>query len=164
MGDNENMEEKRYDVQAVKNRLAEYREVASEIDNQLERLDRLSEKMCSVGSPQITDMPRNPSPSNDRMMSQIVMKMELEEEVSELIRSHEEERKAIEAILKKLKKSDERAVIRMRYLDLENWSDVCFVLYGGNEGYYEKESSYMRRLMLVHGRALLAMAKVIEEE
>lgn len=163
MGDIENDEGKRYDVQSVKDRLTDFRNMNREIDNEIERLDRLQSKMYSVGSPQITDMPRSSSPSNDKMTSIVARKMELEEKIKEMIRSQEEERKKLEDIINRIKKPDERAVIRMRYLDIEDWSDVCFTLYGGNDRYEEKEQSYMRRLMLVHGRALLCMAKIIEE-
>ena len=53
------MEEKRYDVAAVKERLNEYREKERDIDNQIERLVRLVTKMSSVGAQTITDMPRS---------------------------------------------------------------------------------------------------------
>ena len=51
------MEEKRYDVAAVKERLNEYREKERDIDNQIERLVRLVTKMSSVGAQTITECP-----------------------------------------------------------------------------------------------------------
>ena len=61
------MEEKRYDVAAVKERLNEYREKERDIDNQIERLVRLVTKMSSVGAQTITDMPRSPGADGDRI-------------------------------------------------------------------------------------------------
>ena len=61
------MEEKRYDVAAVKERLNEYREKERDIDNQIERLVRLVTKMSSVGAQTITDMPRSPGSDGDSL-------------------------------------------------------------------------------------------------
>lgn len=61
------MEEKRYDVAAVKERLNEYREKERDIDNQIERLVRLVTKMSSVGAQTITDMPRSQGTDGDRI-------------------------------------------------------------------------------------------------
>ena len=52
------MEEKRYNVTAVKDRLNSYRENARDIDNEIERLERLISKMSGVGAQVISDMPR----------------------------------------------------------------------------------------------------------
>ena len=75
------MDEKQYDVEAVKTRLYEYRDIAKEIDSQSERLERLKAKMYGVGAQAITDMPRTPSPDFDRMAGLIQQKEELEKEI-----------------------------------------------------------------------------------
>ena len=139
------MEEKRYDVAAVKERLNEYREKERDIDNQIERLVRLVTKMSSVGAQTITDMPRSQGTDGDRIGKLVAEKEEL-----------------IEAILSKLKHSDERAVIRIRYHDRESWSTVAEVIFGNVEDYLDREGTYIRRVHKIHGSALLNMAKIME--
>ena len=83
------MEEKRYDVAAVKERLNEYREKERDIDNQIERLVRLITKMSSVGAQTITDMPRSPGSDGDSIGKLVAEKEELEAD----IRSDEQDQK-----------------------------------------------------------------------
>ena len=124
------MEEKRYDVAAVKERLNEYREKERDIDNQIERLVRLVTKMSSVGAQTITDMPRSQGTDGDRIGKLVAEKEELEADIRSDERDQKEEWSKIEAILSKLKHSDERAVIRIRYHDRESWSTVAEVIFG----------------------------------
>lgn len=157
------MEEKKYDVESVKNRLVEYRERERDIDNQIERVERLEMKMTSIGSPVISDMPKAASPSHDKIGSMIAQKEELEICIREDIQKQEKERAEIEIILKQLKHSDERAVIRMRYFDGASWNDVVDMLFGGKTDFLGKEDTYLRRTHKIHGSALLNMAIFIEE-
>lgn len=156
------MEEKRYDVAAVKERLNEYREKERDIDNQIERLVRLVTKMSSVGAQTITDMPRSQGTDGDRIGKLVAEKEELEADIRSDERDQKEEWSKIEAILSKLKHSDERAVIRIRYHDRESWSTVAEVIFGNVEDYLDREGTYIRRVHKIHGSALLNMAKIME--
>ena len=51
-------EEKHYDVEAVKQRLIDLRDLRREIENQSERLERLETKLVGVGAQALTDMPK----------------------------------------------------------------------------------------------------------
>ena len=157
------MEEKRYDVAAVKERLNEYREKERDIDNQIERLVRLVTKMSSVGAQTITDMPRSQGTDGDRIGKLVAEKEELEADIRSDERDQKEEWSKIEAILSKLKHSDERAVIRIRYHDRESWSTVAEVIFGNVEDYLDREGTYIRRVHKIHGSALLNMAKIMED-
>lgn len=156
--------EPRYDTDAVKYRLIEYRENERDIENQLERLDRLELKLRSIGSPVFSDMPKSPSPSQDRMADMIARKVDLENEIRDAVAEQKKEREAIESILKKLRHSDERAVIRMRYFDGVSWYAVSDMLFGGKDDFLDKEDTYLRRSHKIHGSALLNMAIIIEGE
>ena len=81
------MDEKRYDVNAVKERLNQYREKERDIDNQIERLERIVSKMTGAGAQVITDMPRAPSVSTDRMAELVGQKEELEASIREAVKS-----------------------------------------------------------------------------
>jgi len=156
------VEEKRYDVQAVKDRLNAYREGEREIETQTEVLDRLVSKLEGVGAKIITDMPRSPSPPTDRMTDLIAQKIELEEMIAEDIAFQTAERREISGVLKKLKSADEKAVIRFRYMIGMNWLDVTNAMFGTLPDYLDKELSYQRRVQKIHGRALLHMATIMD--
>ena len=157
------MEEKQFDTDAIKEWLNDYRETERDIDNQVERLDRLDMQMTSISSPVITDMPRNPSPVYDRAAAVVAKKVDLENEIREAIQSQKRKRELIEDILKHLRSSDERGVIRIRYLDRASWYEVTDVLFGGREDYLNKEETYLRRVHKIHGSALQHIAQYVSE-
>ena len=127
------MDEKQYDVAAVKRRLNRYREKERDIDTQIERLGRLETRLTGIRSPVISDMPKSHGAVDD------------------------------EDVLDTLTKSDEKAVIRVRYHDRESWSAVSKILFGKRKDFSEKEESYLRRVHKLHGAALVNLARAIEE-
>lgn len=156
-------EEKHYDVEAVKQRLIDLRDLRREIENQSERLERLETKLVGVGAQAPTDMPKSPSPSNDRISDLMQQKFDLEEDIRATLEHRRRERMFFEKIIRRLKRSDERAVIRSRYLDGASWGDVVDLLYGDEEDLLEREDMYRKRVFKLHGRALLSMAQYIED-
>ena len=156
-------EEKHYDVEAVKQRLIDLRDLRREIENQSERLERLETKLVGVGAQALTDMPKSPRPSNDRISDLMQQKFDLEEVIRATLEHRRRERMFFEKIIRRLKRSDERAVIRSRYLDGASWGDVVDLLYGDEEDLLEREDMYRKRVFKLHGRALLSMAQYIED-
>lgn len=156
-------EEKHYDVEAVKQRLIDLRDLRREIENQSERLERLETKLVGVGAQALTDMPKSPSQSNDRISDLMQQKFDLEEDIRATLEHRRRERMFFEKIIRRLKRSDERAVIRSRYLDGASWGDVVDLLYGDEEDLLEREDMYRKRVFKLHGRALLSMAQYIED-
>lgn len=156
-------EEKHYDVEAVKQRLIDLRDLRREIENQSERLERLETKLVGVEAQALTDMPKSPSPSNDRISDLMQQKFDLEEDIRATLEHRRRERMFFEKIIRRLKRSDERAVIRSRYFDGASWGDVVDLLYGDEEDLLEREDMYRKRVFKLHGRALLSMAQYIED-
>lgn len=60
--------------------------------------------------------------------------------------------------------ASKRAVLVMRYLDLMEWEEVNNVLFGGEEGFYYKEDSYLRRTFYIHGEALEKLSAILEAQ
>ena len=108
-------------------------------------------------------MPKSPSPSNDRISDLMQQKFDLEEDIRATLEHRRRERMFFEKIIRRLKRSDERAVIRSRYLDGASWGDVVDLLYGDEEDLLEREDMYRKRVFKLHGRALLSMAQYIED-
>ena len=157
------MEEKRYDIETVKARLYDYRESARDLETQQERLEKLKSKMIGMGAQVLTDMPKAHNQGADRLADLIQQKDEIEANISGLVEYRRKERRFIESIVRHMKKSDERSVIRVRYIDNESGNDVVDVIFGGREDLLEKADIYLRRVYKLHGEALVEMAKYIED-
>lgn len=131
------------------------------------QLEAYSQALASHGiTPQrkhILHMPKSPSPSNDRISDLMQQKFDLEEDIRATLEHRRRERMFFEKIIRRLKRSDERAVIRSRYLDGASWGDVVDLLYGDEADLLEREDMYRKRVFKLNGRALLSMAQYIEE-
>lgn len=145
----------------VKKMLTDYRDSEREIDLQCERLDALETKLYSVGSPEITDMPRNPSPSNDRVTILVDRHMKLKDRISELCADRDKQRNYLEDVISKVASPDQRATIRMHYLDGYKWDTVTEMIFGTEDDFDERRDSFARRVMILHGQALQQMADII---
>ena len=99
-------------TQRIKDRLAAYTAMLRDIDNQLERLDRMEMTMASPPGPDLTGMPRGSGTPSDRTGMMVERKMELEEQIDRLKAEEKQERNAIEGLILQLSDPDERAVIR----------------------------------------------------
>lgn len=147
----------------MKERLEAYREKELEIDRQVERLERLNSKIEGVGAQVITDMPHSPNTIGDRVGEMIGAAAELERSIEKAIEDQRNEKNAIESILKCLRRSDEKSVIRIRYFDMESWNMVNKIMFGYRDDFAEKEESYKRRAYRAHDAALLNMTLILEE-
>ena len=112
-------------TQRIKDRLAAYTAMLRDIDNQLERLDRMEMTMAAPPGPDLTGMPRGSGTPSDRTGMMVERKMELEEQIDRLKAEEKQERNAIEALILRLSDPDERAVIRLRYFDRADWESTC---------------------------------------
>ena len=146
----------------VKDLLRRYTAMLRNIDNQYARLDRLAVKIEAPPGPDLTGMPRGQGTPTDRTGMMVARKLELEEQIKESIAEERRENAAIERMIRKLDNPDERAVIRLRYFDRAGWDEIAGALFGDRQDYLDKEETYQKRTFRLHGRALLALAKVAE--
>ena len=157
------MEEKQYYVDAVREWLDQYLDTEKEIDGQIERLERLESRMQGISAQVLTGMPRSPSASTDRMADMLSQKEELEQEIKDAVSQQGLVRTKIETILKRSCKSEEKSVIRMRYIDRSEWKEVLDMMYGGKPDFLDREDSYERRMYRKHDSAILNMARYLED-
>jgi len=149
--------------QTIKERLKEYTAMLREIDNQIERLERMEATMTSSSGPNLTGMPRASGNTSDRVAIQVARKIELEETIKKAIEEERKEREAIEIMVQQIKKPDERAVIRLRYFDRAEWPEICKILFGESEDFDVNTDNYMRKTFRIHGTALISLAEVAGE-
>lgn len=151
-------------TQRIKDRLAHYTAMLREIDNQIERLDRMEMTMTAPSGPDLSGMPRGSGTPSDRTGMMVERKMELEEQIANARAKEKQERNAIEAMILQLADPDERAAIRLRYFDRADWESICGVLFGDRRDYVERVDAYQNRTYKIHGRALLNLAAVLEAQ
>lgn len=154
----------KYDIEGLKNRLCAYKEIRQDISNQRERLDQLEMRITSVGGQVLSDMPKAPSPVPDRIADMIAIKIDLENDIKTMEEKATSERKWIEKLVSCLSKANEKAVIRMRYIDAFAWYDIAAALFGGIADYNDRSDSYLRRIFNLHGNALYRIAKTLSEK
>lgn len=155
--------EKKYNVESMRERLDAYVISEQDIDREIERLEYLISKMTSISSQVITGMPRSSNASTDRMADLLGRKEELEASIRASVSKQAEERKQLEDIIRHLRNAEERAVVRLKYLDRTAWNDVLEIMYGGRADFSDREETYRRRMFRIHGTAIFNMAKYIEE-
>ncbi|MCD8294918.1 MAG: hypothetical protein LUE27_06740 [Clostridia bacterium] len=150
------------DVSRAKELLASYIDEETDIKCQKDRLDQLVTELYTIGSPELSAMPKSSFSNNDRVLNLIIKRDELAGDIDELERKHKEKGAYISVLADKLL-SKEKTVIKMRYLDGRNWQSICFNIFGECADYVKKEGSYQRRTFRIHGRALCNMQKLMDE-
>ena len=148
----------------LKHRLKMIAQIEEDISSQRERYERLHNKMIDIGSPELTDMPRNPSPEYDHLSDMIDLLGEIESYIKEQTERVRSERAWVERVLARLSSPNEKIIIRSKYIDKDKWEDILFTLYGGEKDYLEREDTYVRRMYRTHGNALDHMRDVIVKE
>ena len=151
-------------VGQLKHRLAMISQIDEDIQSQRERYERLHSKMMDIGSPEITDMPRNPSPEYDHLTDMLYTLDSIEEYIKEQTEKVRSEIAWVERVLEGVPSPKEKIIIRSKYIDKEKWTDILFTLYGGEVDYLSKEETYCRRMYRIHGNALDHMRDVIIKE
>ena len=150
------------EVVLLKKRLWKLRDTGFELENQLARLEWAEHNLIGVGSPLMSDMPKNPSPSNDRLSNAMNKKLEIEAEIDRISGDYFSERRLLSEAVEQLALSSERTVIRMRYFDRADWSDVVKVVYSKRKDYEDNIDNYYKRIFRIHGDALVEMAQIIK--
>ena len=142
-------------VQGTKERLASYLSLKFEIENQLERLERLknAEKIPAISQ---GDGSQSCGPT-DRMANAIIRRMEYEEKILPQIEASRKKMQLIEDAINNVGDPLEREVLRLRYMDGEfcrqmPWREVALSLFGDN---VERHIIAAYRL---HSRALVSIS------
>lgn len=136
----------------TKERLASYISLRLEVDNQLERLDRMrnDEKIPAMRE---SDGSQHSPGSGDRMERAIIRRMEYEDRVMPQIEAALVEMETIEQAIYAVADPMEREVLRLRYMEGNYirhmpWRDVALKLFG------DDDKRHMVATYRLHTRAL----------
>ena len=145
-------------------RFKAYKDLNREIDLQIERLEQMEAKAGSPSTPNLSGMPKGSSFQHDRMAAAVARIADLRSEIDALIEQRDKEQQALDSLIRRLQSPDKRLVLRLRYLDSEEWDDVIFIAYGGKSDFNEKYDSYKQRVFRHHKQALTELEAISENE
>lgn len=144
------------DNQKTKRRLASYRSLHFEVDNQLDRLARLRNEE-QLPAMRESSGAKSTGGNGDRMERAILRRMAYEERVLPKIEAAQREMAAIEAAIDRIEDPLERECLRLRYIDgngykLMPWRDVSIAIFG------DDDEKYLLSTFRLHGKALQHVA------
>ena len=149
-------------VETVRQMLMDYRLLSEEFGYEIDRIERLNDRLLSLGGSTINDMPRAPSPTYDKKDELITLKMEAEERLNGLKPRMDTARCQIEKMVCCLKSPPEKTLIRSFYLDHMDWDGVLDILFGDKPDFIGKEDSYKRSMRRIHANAIFDLANLYE--
>lgn len=149
------------EMKKMKQRLIEYKELNADIENSIERLERLEEKMYSISPQMFSDIPRGSVSSNNKFLNLIEKKDELERKIRTLIEKRDTESMLLEKIVDSLKKSNEKAVIYLRYFDDEEWEKIIEMLFGDCKNFERNYDCYRQKVFRLHSSAIANMSQIV---
>lgn len=156
-------ENSNHDNALTKERLKYYRSMPERIEIQEERLQRLKSKMLTPTSQIISDMPRGAS-DGDKIGRQLENIEVLEEKIRELKSAENQEKYQIEQAIDELESPYEQIVLQMRYIDRYEWEEICEILYGNHENYFENEDAYQRKIYRLHKNGIVHLQRIIKNK
>lgn len=145
------------EVEALKYRLKLFQDREREIESQTERLDYIETKLKSAGSPNLSDIPKSPNGPQDRIGSMVAQMIDIKNDIQYMVEKQQEERHRLEELTAVLP-ANEKAVMRMKYIDGASWNEITDMLFGGKDDFLEKEDSYSQRTYAWHRAALEKLA------
>lgn len=148
------------ETEKIKKKLEHFTTYRRRIDNLIERLEYLEATMGSPSTPNLSGEPSGGGDGTSKTERQVLKKLELEQQIRDMIAGEERERKELEALISLMGKPDEQTVIEMRYIDGAKWWAISAALYGNETDYDEHEQRYLKRTFKIHGSALQSLAKV----
>lgn len=134
--------------------LKDYMLLREEIEGEQERLATLTYKMVGCNKSG-NEMFHGTNSIKDKMGTLFCIKSDLEAKIAALNIEEQEKRSDIESSLQHLVDiPQERRVIRLKYIDRMEWSEIQKTLFENRKDYYENEEKYKRLMFRIHGNAL----------
>lgn len=150
--------------EAVKGWLQRYQEAARDSEALDSRVANARAKAEAARTSHLDGMPHGGGFAGDTLGAALARIDELEGEAREARAHAVELYHEIDTAIKQIDGPgwpDMRAVLRVRYLDLERWEGVAEVLFGQRDDYEERADSFLRRVHKIHGKALAALAEIV---
>lgn len=144
---------------AVKDQFLAYKREEQEIAKLKDQKAMVQSQMTGIRAQELSDMPRSPSVSNDKMTEYVVRVEALDAQIRWRERRQATCRASLMRLVGLLKRPEERAIIRCRYLKGMEWSEVLKSVYQNEPEFQKKQDAYRRKMFRQHDGALKEMAK-----
>lgn len=148
-------------VEQLKRWLESYQERQRDLDATYERLERLESKLTSPRSAALTGLPGAAASDPDRLAHALAELEELRTENRKRAAALRDLRHRIEGAVCLIDGPgwpNRRAVLRMRYIDGEQWETIAWLLFGRDPDFQTKQDSYIRRAFKIRKAALRKLA------
>lgn len=151
-------------AQAVKSWLQRYQKAARDSESLDARVANARARTETARTSRLDRLPHGGGFAGDTVGAALARVDEFEREAREARTYAMALYRDIDATIKKISGPgwpDQRAVLRVRYLDLEGWTGVTEVLFGARDDFEDRQESYLRRVHKIHGKALAALAELV---
>ena len=148
-------------IEHLKRWLESYQERKQDFEATCERLERLEARLTSPRSAALSGMPGAAVSDPDRLTFPVAELQELQAETKRQAAALRDLRYRIEAAIKLIDGpgwANQRAVLRMRYLDGERWEVIAQLLFWRDPDFLAKQDSYIRRAFKIRKAALRKLA------
>lgn len=149
-------------VEHLKRWLESYQERQRDFEATCERLERLESKLTSPRSAALTGLPGAAASDPDRLTLPLAELQELRDATAEQAAALRDLRRRIDAAIRLIDGPgwpNQRAVLRMRYIDGEKFETIAQLLFWRDPDFQLKQDSYIRRAFKIRKSALRALAK-----
>ncbi|MDO5574405.1 MAG: hypothetical protein Q4G60_10575 [bacterium] len=144
--------EKVIDKQFLKN----FRRHKEEYIDQVELYRELNSIKEGSTTAKITGMPGGGGES-DKISNSIISLLETEQRIKELEKLIKDEGEYLDSFLFTVRDYKQRTVIKLRYKEMMEWSEIRKCMYGQKRDYYDNESNYEKRTYKDHRRAIATL-------
>lgn len=148
-------------LENLKRWLESYQERKQDFEATCERLERLESKLTSPRSAALSGMPGAAVSDPDRLTLPLAELEELRAETKKQAAALRDLRHRIEGAVRLIDGPgwpNRRAVLRMRYIDGEQWETIARLLFGRDPDFQTKQDSYIRRAFKIRKAALRKLA------
>ena len=143
---------------AVKEWLEGYRREESELADLIDRVRELRSGAEGVRAQELSFMPKAHNGAD--LLTEYVIRLEmLEGNLEKRMRAHERDRAALVDLVNKIRRTEERNVIKCRYLYGMEWGEIRPKIYSREKGYLKNQDTYERRMFRAHNRAIEWMGR-----
>ncbi len=154
-------------AEKVKTWLQHYGDLQREIENEIQLYETIEARTSGPRSSHLDGLPHGNGFSGDSLGGAVGYLDDIRRRIAKLQNDATEARHKIESYVQQIHGrggADMRGCVRFRYLLCLPWADVNNALWGAKVDYLDKEDSYLRRTMKIHGDALQFLADIVPDD
>ena len=143
--------------------LKEHMYKREELQDEIKRYELIMNSNLPQGI-KMDGMPHGSQGTADSIFYNTMEKLETEKKIKDLRVRIEEEYGIINAVIEQLVYPAEKKIMKMRYFNCMDWSDIREAEYAKMRDYHENMEKYKDKIFKIHGSALRHMKEIQEGE